>query len=310
MSVTFVQEDSGPDAIPESLAVDISEALTGVQYLHPEEAAQVAGAISAALLSKCGLAYCSSSKKASADVTTAAPAAIASLASHRQPRVRAACYDSIVSQAAALTVNDAESAGINIPTKGQSDHGSRTEHHLFALLHPDVLGCMVDHGLNDPFCQDRAAEAIHACAQSACTMDSQASGDLTACNLRLVNMLPRLMCHLDLGSHITDTCLVIRSWQQQQMDGPSEYLQGADCQAEGLRRLDLLHCLQQLFHRAPSVRANATMHLQERLNADHTWSADLAGAWNASFEDAMDAIAAGSSSLRDLSTANTACSLR
>ena len=275
----------------EYLEENISAAMIGLQYLHPAEAAHAAGSMSAALLLAGSPASVNSTKEDSAGLNTAAASAIVSLASHPQPEVRAACYDSIAARAAALAGEVTGTA--NSRQQDSQQQGSRVASPLLLLLRADSLACIVGQGLCDSVCSSRAAEAIESCAQCLCTDHLQApSSEVAACGVRLVEYLPRLMCHLELGSQIASACRYIRSWQQQQQIRSSpEHLGRTDSHCEGLRGLDLVHSMQQLFHKMPAVREAATARLEAMLEEEHTSPVGLTTAWNGSFEASMEAVA-------------------
>ena len=112
---------------------------------------------------------------------------------------------------------------------------------------------------------------------------------LMECGTRLVECVPWLTCCLHLGSNISDALALITAWQQQQQQQLNASRDNIDDIRELLRHLDMLLCVQQLFHKMPSVRAAAATRILVVLGG--SMPADPVLDWNQSFEDLTAALA-------------------
>ncbi|KAK9841144.1 hypothetical protein WJX74_000690 [Apatococcus lobatus] len=155
-------------------------------------------------------------------------------------------------------------------------------------------GCELG-GIQEFTAQEHGQDAvpIHAGALSApaeATAATAAVCLLADCGMQLMESVPQLTCYLHLGSHVTDALTLIGTWQQHQTCTISS-IEGS------LKKLVLLHSLQQLFHSVVSVRAAAVMHVQILLS-EWRVPCNAAAAWNESFEDLMSALALSGSRSR------------
>lgn len=200
--------------------------------------------------------------------------------------MRQACYQCIASQArAASECLASEEAEERKQYDGSAVHAEAAGL-ICLMLHPGIWGCIINIGLLDPCCEATAAEIVHCCARAAHAA-APAMQLPEECGLQLAESVPKLACYLH-NENMSAALALISSWQQHHICCPGS--SSSSHFVAQLRQLNLLHQLQQLFHKAADVRAAAALHVQAAVPGLKLLR-NAAADWNRSFEALISAIA-------------------